>query len=73
MIKVKMIDAGAIGGRLTILVADTKDEVPATGAATIAAMGNERPNVLSMGDVIYTTDLTHVASLKSDDTWNWGD
>lgn len=72
MIKVKMIDAGAIGGRMTVLVADTKAEVPATGAATIAAMQSERADMLSMGDMIYTANLD-VGVLQSDDTWKWGE
>lgn len=72
MIKVKTIEAGSLGGRIVMLVADTKAEVPETGTATVAAMPAPLTGSLSMGDVIFTTDR-YFGVLKSDDTWNWGD
>ena len=72
MITVQMIDAGSLGGRMVVLFADTKNEVPETGTATAAAMQSPLTVTLEAGDIIYTAKL-EVAVLKSDDSWEWGD
>lgn len=69
MIKLVSIDGGTLQEPVVTAFADTKDEVPATGAAT-EVKGLE--GTLSSGSIIYTAKL-EVALLKSDDTWEWGE
>ena len=68
MIKIKQIDASNVRGQTVTIFADTKAEVPATGAATIAAIGEKIE--LTPGDVVYTGDF-NAAILKSNDNWGW--
>lgn len=70
MIIVKSVEGSNLGGRFTLLYADTKSEVPSTGTATVAAIQGDRVSKLATGDVLYTANLEK-AVLKSDDTWNW--
>lgn len=70
MIIVKSVEGSNLGGRFILLYADSKEEVPSTGTATVAALAGERVNKLATGDVLYTADFD-IAVLKSDDTWNW--
>ncbi len=67
MIKVIKIEAANPSGKVAILFADTKTEVPAT-AEGMTAEG--RP--LAAGSVIYTAKM-EIAALKSDGSWEWGD
>lgn len=67
MIKLMEITGKDAGGVIATLFADTKDEVPATGAATVAT---GLADTLSAGSMLYTASL-EIACLKSDDTWNW--
>lgn len=69
MIIVKSIETNNVRGRTVVLFADTQSEIPETGAATAASIGEEL--VLNAGDVIYTSDL-QVGVLNTSDTWVWG-
>lgn len=67
MVKLMEITGKDADGVIATLFADTKNEVPETGAAT------EVPGLLdplSAGSMLYTASL-EIACLKSDDTWNW--
>lgn len=64
MIKLVSIEAQTSDRKIYILNADTKDEVPETGAETLPGVE------LTQGSVIYTASLD-IGVLKSDDTWNW--
>lgn len=68
MIIVKQIDSSNIRGQMVTLYADTKAEVPSTGAATVNSLGEIVE--LKPGDVIYTADF-NAAILKSNDQWKW--
>lgn len=70
MIIVKSIETNNTRGRTVVLFADLKSDVPQTGAATIASMGEDI--VLTAGDVIYTSAMD-VAILDTNDEWNWSD
>lgn len=69
MIIVKSIESNNVRGTTVVLFADTKSEIPATGTATVASIGEEL--VLNAGDVIYTSDL-QIGVLNSSDAWIWG-
>lgn len=68
MIIVKQIDSSNIRGQMVTLFADTKSEVPSTGAATVSSLGEQL--ILNPGDVVYTADF-NAAILKSNDQWKW--
>lgn len=75
MIKIKMIDKGTLKGKLVVLYADTKDEVPESAVGmSIADSGSmaEMSVALEAGTILYTAKL-ETAVLKSDGTWEWGD
>lgn len=67
-ILIKSIETNNVRGRNVILFADLKSEVPTTGAATIAAVGEDVK--LNAGDVIYTAAL-EAAILDTNDEWDW--
>lgn len=69
MIKLVSIDGGTLQEPVATSFADTKAEVPETGAATEVT---GLKGTLSAGSIIYTAKL-EVALLKSDDTWEWGE
>lgn len=56
-------------GDVVTIFADTKDEVPATGIATFAAMPDASVR-FGAGSMLYTSQM-EIAFLKSDDNWNW--
>lgn len=64
MIKLLKIEGDTPDRRTYILFADTRAEVPATGAMTLAS-----PH-LKAGSVIFTA-IGEVGILQSDDIWNW--
>ena len=78
MIRVEIDDIRFQSNRNTkyILYADTKAEVPATGAATaaLAKYGEHGEHAfngaLTMASIIYTAD-GHFAILNSSDEWCW--
>lgn len=75
MIKIKMIDKGSLRGKIVVLYADTKDEVPESASGmSIADAGSlaEASAALEAGTILYTAKL-ETAVLKSDGTWEWGD
>ena len=66
-IKLMEISGQDAGGAVVTLFADTKDEVPETGAATVVP-GLGMP--ISTGSILYTAKV-ELACLKSDNTWQW--
>jgi hypothetical protein len=52
-----------------VLLADTKDEVPETGAATAPLIPNFK-NALEPGSIVWTASF-EVAVLDSEDNWSW--
>ena len=69
MIKLVSVDGGTPEEKIVTVFADTKEEVPATGSATVVTglLGK-----LGTASVLYTAKL-QVAVLKSDDIWEWGE
>ena len=70
MIKVISYGDSTMAKGFVILYADTKDEVPSTGAETAAAIGLKFSP--SAGSGLYTAKREK-AVLKSTDEWEWGD
>lgn len=67
MIKIVKIDGDTSDRKVYILFADTKQEVPSTGSATISGIDKLDP-----GSIIYTVSLD-IGVLKSNDEWEWGE
>ena len=75
MIKIKLIDKGSLRGKIVVLFADTKDEVPDSAVGMpIAESGSmaEASVALEAGTFLYTAKM-EIAVLKSDGSWEWGD
>lgn len=64
---IKIIDVDNFN--VCTIYADTKDEVPETGAETVVSGYN---GTIGSASILYTAKF-EVAVLKSDDTWEWGD
>lgn len=67
---IKLVNGGDNSiSRIQTIFADTKAEVPATGAETVVEGLNSK---ITYGSVLYTAKM-EIAVLKSDDTWEWGE
>lgn len=70
MIKIVEYAGQNTARNVVVLFADTKTEVPSTGADTATAAHMSKAP--AAGSVLYTAKLA-VAVLKSSDRWDWGD
>lgn len=70
MILIDSVDNIYNGKMKGVLYADTKEEVPETGDATIAEIDGCEATSFDVGTLIYTPDF-NFALLNSDDTWVW--